>query len=204
MAFLPHPYPLPLGEGATPSALVPNHPVGLRHFCLYLLPFAFLPLSQRTRAGVRENGTLVSPLTCRPQRLGVEVQPVPLRLPRGQHLQPLEPPNPMLEVHHVIPFLQFAEINVHRGPRRNRVRRLHASGPLHLVTPEDLRIRHDDQLRRLAQEAAREGAEVDRGGMGSVECGMGNGERGGSGSVSPGGAWELSRGQSRMAAAPGV
>ena len=96
---------------------------------------------------------------------------------RGEHLQPLKSSDAVLEMHDVIAFFQLAEINVHRRARGNRVRGLHAPRPLHLVATKYLRVRHDHELRRLAEEPAREGAETDRGegklGIGNWELGMG-------------------------------
>ena len=63
---------------------------------------------------------------------------------RGQHLQPLESPDAVLKMHDVVAFLQLREINVQGRARSNRVRGLHAPGPLHLVAAEDLGIRDDD------------------------------------------------------------
>ena len=59
----------------------------------------------------------------------------------------------LLEVHDVIALLQVSEINLQQRTRRLRVRRLEPARTLHLVTPEDFRVRDDDELRRFAEEA---------------------------------------------------
>ncbi len=56
VAALPHPDPLPLGEGTTSTA--PNHPQRLGKLRRWLR----LPLSQRERAGVRENAWITRTL----------------------------------------------------------------------------------------------------------------------------------------------
>ena len=49
----------------------------------------------------------------------------------------------MLDVHDVIAFLEFGEVDVQGGTRGDGVRGLHAPGPLEFVAPEDLGIGDD-------------------------------------------------------------
>ena len=57
-----------------------------------------------------------------------------------------------------IAFLQIREINVQRGTRRERVRRLEPARALDFVAPENLRVGDDDQFRLVAEKTTGERA----------------------------------------------
>ena len=69
-------------------------------------------------------------------------------------------PDAVLQMHDQIAFFQIREINVERGTRRQRVRGFLAARTLDFVTPENFRIGDDHQLRLVANETARERADL--------------------------------------------
>src|ERR1017187_5043353 len=71
-------------------------------------------------------------------------------------------PDAVLQMHDQIAFFQIGEINVERGTRRQRVRRFLAARTLDFVTAKNLRIRDDDQLCFVTNEAASERTKVQR------------------------------------------
>jgi len=85
--------------------------------------------------------------------------PLASGLAGGEQLQALEASDAVLEMHHVVAFLQLAEIDVHRRAGGECVRRFHASRPLDFVASEDLRVRHHHESGCLANETARQGTE---------------------------------------------
>ena len=59
-----------------------------------------------------------------------------------------------------VAFFEFGEVNVERGAGRQRVRRFEPARPLDFVTPEDFRVRDDDEAGSVRNEAASERAKV--------------------------------------------
>ena len=78
----------------------------------------------------------------------------------GQNFQTEITPDAMLQMHDVIAFLQFGEINVQRGARGLRVRRFEPARTLDFVTAKNFRIGHDHQFGFVANETARQRADV--------------------------------------------
>src|SRR5207245_10759552 len=77
----------------------------------------------------------------------------------------------VLDVDDVIAFLEFTEVDVERGTRRLRVRRLEPARALDFVAAEDFRVGDDHEPRGVAQEPARQRAAVGRRGQGAVRSG---------------------------------
>src|SRR5258705_411328 len=78
-----------------------------------------------------------------------------LRADHRQQLQAGITTDPMLQMDDAISFFEFGKINIQRRSCRLRVRRLKTPRPLDSITPKDLRIGHNHQLRRLAQKPPR-------------------------------------------------
>src|ERR1017187_4228187 len=81
---------------------------------------------------------------------------------RRQILQTEITTDAVLQMHDQIAFFQIGEINVERRTGRQRVRRFLAARTLDFVTAKNLRIRDDDQLCFVTNEAASERTKVQR------------------------------------------
>ena len=77
-----------------------------------------------------------------------------------QDLQTQITADAVLQVHHIIALFQFREVDVQRGARGLRVRRLEPARPLHFVTTEDLGIGDHDDSAAVGNKTARERAHV--------------------------------------------
>src|SRR5262249_31563837 len=69
--------------------------------------------------------------------------------------------NSMLQMHHVVAFFQFGEINIESGTRGQGVRRLQPAWTLHFVSAEDFGIGNHNQFRIIEQKAPAEIADGD-------------------------------------------
>ena len=85
----------------------------------------------------------------------------------GQIFQAEISPDAVLQMDDEVAFLQFGEINVERGTGGQRVRRFQPARTLDFVTAKNFRVGDDDQFGLVAEETARERAEVQSGGRAS-------------------------------------
>ena len=85
----------------------------------------------------------------------------------GQHGQAQIAPDAMVEMDHVIAFLQIRKIDIQQRARSLGVGRFESAWTLDFVTAENLRIGDDDQPGQFAEKAARQCAEVEGGTYGN-------------------------------------
>ena len=78
----------------------------------------------------------------------------------GQHLQTGIPADAMLQMDHIIAFLQIGKIDVQQRARGLGVRRFQSTRPLNFVTPENLRVRHDHEFALIVNEPTSQSAQV--------------------------------------------